>query len=168
MFFGQLSDQRHLPVSQRLLQLSQRSRQSMGRFVDYNGPGLLFQLLQDAAPLLLSDGRNASKQNLLVGSPEIVRAVTQAAGPGRKSPVSVPHSTWPPVLPRIRNTGSPCIGDQRHRHAFLHFPDQILSFFYLIIFMITGERCFNIKMIQQLPAVSRILRRDQINLFQRP
>ena len=40
----------------------------------------------------LSDGRNASKQNLLVGSPDIVSAVTHAAGPG--SDVTVIPASW--------------------------------------------------------------------------
>src|SRR5699024_9886862 len=39
----------------------------------------------------LSDGRNASKQNLLVGSPDIVKAVIHATGPGSEV-TSIPSS----------------------------------------------------------------------------
>ena len=59
----------------------------VGRLIYDNGPGLLLQLLQDSGPLLLIPllrGRNASKQNLLVDSPDMVRAVIHAAGPGRE------------------------------------------------------------------------------------
>lgn len=38
-----------------------------------------------------SDGKNASKQNLRVDSPDMVRAVMQAAGPGREL-TSIPAS----------------------------------------------------------------------------
>ena len=49
--------------------------------VEKMAEGTNIALITDAGSLF-SAGRNASKQNLLVGSPDMVRAVIQAAGPG--------------------------------------------------------------------------------------
>ena len=68
-------------------------------------------------------------------------------------------------LSRIRNTRCSCIRDQRNLLSLLHQTDQIMTFIDLVIFMITGHRRRNLKMIQQFDTVSRILRRDQIYFF---
>ena len=44
---------------------------------------LLFKILFLPFLSSVAEGRNPSKQNLLVGRPDKVRAVMQAAGPGR-------------------------------------------------------------------------------------
>ena len=113
----------------------------------------------------LSWGRKASKANRLVDLPEMISALMQAAGPGMG--VTVIPASW-----HIRTSSSPDrkspafrIGDQRHAFACQHLLHQVLSFFDLVVFMIAGHGRMNVKVIQQLDAVTGILGGDQIGLL---
>ena len=68
-------------------------------------------------------------------------------------------------LSRIRDSRCSRICDQCDIFTIFQVLDQRMRFRNFIVFMITGHRCVNIKMIQKLNAIASILCCDQINFF---
>ena len=69
------------------------------------------------------------------------------------------------IFTRIRNPRCTGIRNQCYIFSFLHLFNQIICLIDLVIFMITGHRRLDLKMIQQFNTVSRILCRNQIYFF---
>ena len=164
MLLGQLPADRYLPVSQSFQQLLQRLHQPVGRLIERNRPRLCLQLLQNLAALLF-----VRRQKGLKG-----KAPGSQAGKGQRRHTGAGSREGCHRNPRLRAHFHQLfsrIGDARHPRvrdkgdifSFLKAGRQFAPFFKLIILMIAGHGRVDVKMIQQLDAVARILRRDQIH-----
>ena len=69
------------------------------------------------------------------------------------------------IFTRIGNARCTRIGDQRNIRSLLHFFHQLIGFIHFVVLVVAGQRCFYIKMIQQMNGISGVFRRDQINFF---
>ena len=75
--------------------------------------------------------------------------------------IADPHQ----IFARIGDTRRTRIRDQRDICALLHLFHQLIRLVHFVIFMIAGQWCLYIKMVQQMDGISGILCCDQIYFF---
>ena len=167
VFLGQFPAECQPPVAKRLQQLPQRFQQMMRRLVYDHRPRLVFQPFQRQFMFFFIRRKKcfedkSSRRKSRQCQCRHTRACARQACHFDACLVRHLHQ----LLTRIRNSRCSGIRDQRDicsRQQLLH---QLAALVVFVVFVITRHRRMNLKMVQQLNAVSRILRRDQIDLLQ--
>ena len=129
---------------------------------------LIHKILKHFAPLFFIGRKETLEHKSSRVYPRHCQRRYQCARSGERChpyPCLVAHISQ--HLTGIGYRGSSRIGDQRNIFSVPHLIDKFVCLIIFIIFMITGKRYFDIKMIEQLNAVSRILRGNDINISQR-
>ena len=166
MLLGQFPANGCPALSQCLQQFFQCPYQPMRCLIQNDGPHFCFQFFQNRLFLLLIRWKKCFKTESSGGQSR-QRQRRNACSRSRKgrnlnsSLVAQPYQ----ILTRIRNARCTGIRDQCHIFSFLHLLNQVICLIDLIIFMITGHRRLNLKMIQQLDTVSCIFCCNQICFF---
>ena len=165
--FCQLPAKCQRTVSQHLTKFPQRCLQMMGRFIQYNRPRLTLQFLQHSSALFF-----VLRQKRFKGkSPAGLSRGSYRRNASRRPRHSVDFNSSlvthrHQLLSRIRNPGRPCICNQGDMFPLLQLLQKDLSLLHLVKFMVACHGGLDIKTRQQLQGISRILRSDQIRLFQ--
>ena len=167
MLFGKLPADGSPPgFSQNLPQFFQGPKQTVGGLIEHRGAEFLFQLPQNFSPLFFVLGQKGLKGK----SPGRQSGKHQPGDTGsrprhcrHRDPRLQGHSRQ--LLPRVGDPGHAGVGNQGDFHALPHFFHQFPAFFDFIILVVAGHGSVDLKMVQQLDAVSGILRRDQIRFF---
>ena len=169
MLFRQFPADTDASVAKRLPKRLQRADQSVRCFVDHYCSCLIFQFIQDSLSLLLIRRKKCFKCESSRSKPGYRKRRHTCAGSRNscnRDPGLLAHLYQ--FFSRIRDSRHTCIGDHCNIFTILQAFHKFVSFFNLIIFMIAGHRCLNLKMIQKLDTVPGIFCRDQICFFQNP
>ena len=151
---------------QKLLQCLLKSMRSL---IDHCSPGLILQFLQHCFSLFFIRREKcfkAESSGRLSGDHQRSHTGTGSRKCSHRHTCISAHTHK--FLSRVGDAWHPCISDQGHILSFQHLAHQDPSLFYFVIFMITGHGSMDVKMIQKLDTVSRILRCDHIHPIQCP
>ena len=139
----------------------------MRSLIHHHGPSLTLHLLENPRPVLLVIWKKCLKCKSSCRKPRAYECRYTCTGTwNRRNFKSGIKSLSHKLLPGIRYTWSSRIGYDCHILSLLHLLNKNLRLVVFVVFMVTRHRRMNLKMIQQLNAVSRILCRNQIDLLQ--
>ena len=163
---GQLARHGHRSFGpERLHELFETLHHAVGRFVEDHRPLLRGELPQTLVASLFL-GQESLETETVAGK----AALHQRRNAGRR-PRQRLHLD--PLFDagahqqesRIGDTRRTRIRDQRDICALLHLFHQLIRLVHFVIFMIAGQWCLYIKMVQQMDGISGILCCDQIYFF---
>ena len=153
-------------VTESLLKRLQCTDQSVRCFINDHSSRLIFQFLQNGLSFFLIRWKKCLKcepSRSKSGYRKRRDTCTGSRNSCNRDPCFLTHLHQ--FFARIRDSWHPGIRDHCNVLTALQTFYKFVSFFYLIIFMIAGHRCLNLKMIQKLDTVSGIFCCDQIHFF---
>ena len=166
VFLRQLPADGRLSIPQRLVKLRESPQKVVRRLVKHNRARLILKLCKHPLVLLLvrrkkclktEPSRRKSRNNQRRNT----RHRSRKRGYFNSRLAALAHQ----LLARIRNTRRPGVRDAGNIHARFQLLHQHTRLLDLIVLMVARHRCMNIKMIQKLNTVPRVLRRNQIHLL---
>ena len=168
MDLRQLPAQRDFPIAaQCFTEFSECPPQAVRRLVEHDRHCLLRHFLQPVPAFLFIHGQKRFKNKPAgrqAGYRECCDARRRAGKRCHRDPGLAAHAHQ--FLAGVRYARRAGVRDQCHDRALLHFADKLTSLVVAVILMIGRHRRMDIEVIQQPDAVPRILRGDQIRIFQ--
>ena len=167
MSFRQFPAKSHSAISESFLQFLQSSYQSVRSLIENDSSRFILQFFQNQFSFFFICRKKCFKsESSCWKSGQCQGSDTGSRSRKRRyfNPCFITHCRK--LLSRIRDSWRSRICDQCNILTFLHFTDQNICLINFVVLMITGHRCFYIKMVQQFNTVSGILCCNKIHFFQ--
>src|SRR5450631_4482643 len=141
----------------------------MGRLVQHQCTGQKSHAGKKGAPFSLPGRRESRKGEAVAGQTGAGEGGNGCTCAGdRHHRDAFCYGVTHQVVPRVRNAGSACIGDQRHGSPLPQGVQDTLTLELLVVVEIGGQRFGYVEVIEQFQRMACIFGGDQIHLAQDP